>query len=216
MDLNNTDKSKISRREVILTTGLVIIIIILGGYLLLGTRFSDENKQNNENNELEVDKKATLLPLDDLKRFTLGGKTIKLGTEWNAINYYVNTEGFNLKCAGITDNNCSAVLLSNGVSSFYLSSPTQISILDGPTGFKKTIKLGTKTKAVDFTFEQSDTYVTSYSDQTGEIDIKIYKQIYGCLRENVCLSSGMLPMSQLENEKHVNDFINLVAEISVE
>ena len=45
MDLNNTDKSKISRREVILTTGLVIIIIILGGYLLLGTRFSDENKQ---------------------------------------------------------------------------------------------------------------------------------------------------------------------------
>lgn len=153
---------------------------------------------------------SQLIEVIDPKSISVGENVIRLQDPWIVISILKDfTKNSLYGCENVNTSDCIA---------FYVTDTQQIYYFSGPSAFRsKTTTSSTSEervlvisgREVKFTYERVQ--LVSRDEESGENneinDLAIYKEIFGCPFENLCVSSGLLNVDDQEiNREQVRSF----------
>lgn len=195
---------------------VVIMLLVLLGVIFLLTRGSTSETSDSQNIEelIAEDTNITLLPVDNLKQAKIANTVVTFND-----SYFINTSVQGKKVSGVTcgvDDNDSCIInfITDGTSTYYLATPFEPTIEDG-------IEKDDIAKPIDLT---TGTVYLKYSNlevvnEEGDIllDESLTVQVYGCVRDGICVGSGWLDTTDLTtNQAQVIKFEDFVKSLNIQ
>ena len=229
MKILNNSKGLILKKfdrsvEIVLVIGLIVVIVVIVLVFLLNRSGFVLIPNNNEVDISQITSsspdKFEVLEIKDEKNITIENTKISLPENWRVISVlkdYSNNTAF--VCKDSSQKECLAHLVTNGTITYYVSTPapllTQVSIVT-----KDDVK-NLSVSGKEYAFNYSKIEMVNRDEATGELtpvdNINIYKEVYGCFSEGVCVSSGYLNViNEEENKKQVNEFEIFVKSLNIQ
>ncbi len=133
-----------------------------------------------------------ILPVSDSKSIQIDNEIVNLGQSYEVMTRYGNSRGTLFDCS---EESCEIYeILSESGKYFYISALSEIKLSDATIGSEDSVTLG------------------NYSLKSEELnlfnsDVIVYRQVYGCLSEKICVHSGSLYIDdQNLNSGELNEF----------
>lgn len=212
------NKTILKRPEVIVGVIVFLLLVIAAIYILKpsGIPSSSTLETPVQTDLLIADNSSegqqiNVLPIDDNKVITIGSFKVTFDT-----NFFVNSivqakQVSNIQCGLDTDNGCVIDFLINGITTYYVSTPKTPIAVDGLDR--------SNDKLIDLNGHFfSYSYVTKVEDSenAAPFESKTVSQIYGCVKDNICVGSGVFDtLDDVHNAQQVSDFENFVKSIQI-
>jgi len=212
------NKKKITKKlEYIIS--IVIVLLVFGlGLILNSKKDSSGNIPLSYSNLSSSPKKLPdLLPVNDLINIKLENKNLKLTGDWHINSIIRGFSQNNLNCINSKVDTCLVYQISNGKEIFYISNQSAVLSNDTSVITKEINKINTFHNKIEFTYEKLNLQKKGYSSSltTTNLNIKIYKQIYGEITDGIFISSGLFPFNEAANKIVLTDFENFVQSLKM-
>ena len=199
---------------------IILLIVILGGIYLLSQQSSQvSTTQNNTDSPYPQTSEAAgvkVIPVDNLKLVKLADTTVTFSD-----NYIVNTIIESKAVAGIVcgskeseNPSCIINFITDGTDTYHISTPFEpISNAGVKASRTKDEQLDTQNGSVTLKYD-----ILEIVNENGDIVVEQSRvvQIYGCVKNGVCIGSGTLPFAALEdNQSAVTKFEEFVKSLTV-
>jgi cytoskeletal protein RodZ len=215
--LKKIAKKADKKLELVFGIVLIIVVVILGLFLILRNQhLNDLNNQQNTQTNNVIASESQVVNVDDTRRITLSNKEIVLPEGWSTYAIISNPEGEvnpSVRCNAKAGLDCKVYSITNGEVVFFASQDSLISFQEYSTvGSDK--QLSTPLGEVSFNFEQLDN--RELGDATSVPSSGIYSYVSGCIQENICFSTGNLPIFNVEeNSSKIELFKSLISSIRI-
>lgn len=206
---------KISKLKNVGVPVVIILLVILSVIFLLTRGNPTETSDSTNIEELVAeDTDATLLPVENLKVAKIANTAVTFND-----SYYINTIVQGKKVSGVTcgvDDNDSCIInfITDGTSTYYLATPFEPTIDDGieKDDIAKPLDLSSGTVYMKYSILE---VVNEEGDQL--LDESLVAQIYGCIKDGICVGSGWLDTTDLAtNQAQITKFEDFVKSLNVQ
>lgn len=200
---------------------LIVIIIILGVIFILTRQGmmqtgSESDQLQNDIDEIIAIENENLVPLDvrNNTEIKIADKTITFKDSFLVNSAAQATRVSGIECRSPNTGACIFNFLTDGNSTFYITTPSEPIAFDGFDKSNDTTQiLNTPYGDVFLNYRFLTVYPENPED---EIDVTLIRQVYGCVQTNICVGSGLLNIDDPDvNASQVAEFEDFVKSLNI-
>lgn len=207
------------RNQIIIVIGLLLLIVGVVAFALFYKPQNNSdllgNIESNSVSTTEAVRPSLSIEIKNPNTITLKDKTILFLNGWNIVEGQIGEEPYGFKCSQ-NKNNCPIYKIIKDSAEFYFSTEEFNITFNGEEDikYKTDLIFPTFDGEQSFVYYERATYIPisekdnqyEFANQTIEIE--------GCITENVCLSTGVLPRDRGLNQDALTLFKELLISIN--
>lgn len=180
---------------------------------LLGNLSEEQFPINNDE-----ESKVTSIVLQD--KLTFSEDTLEFQNQWNVTEGYVGKIVNEISCTN-NSANCPIYSVTKDNFTFYISSKEIKTFTENNSENEEiAVQLNTALGTKDFKHVLATVYVPIESAEVSEDSVsvnlvKIEQEIFGCVKENICLSTGIIPLDTALHDLYMEAFNDLLLSIKI-
>lgn len=196
---------------------IILLLVILGVIFILSNSNTQLNNSNTEDNAAleESEDSINVLEVTDKESTVIAGKKITFNE-----NFFINTTAqanrvSGISCGSAGNETCIINFITNGVDTYYISTPLEPVASDGLIRDLDTVEsISIKDNTIFLKYAK----IFYVNDEGSSIKDKYtVSQIYGCIESGICVGSGFLDNSSDQaNAESVIRFEQFLKSISIQ
>lgn len=194
-----------------------LIVFLISGVIVflvsrVGNSTNTEELNLNQNFEGLNDETvfSQLIEVSDPKSISVGNNIIRLQDPWFVTSILKDfTKNSDYGCQDVTSADCIAFFVTDSQQNYYFSTPSAFRSKTTISTVPEERILVISGREIQFVYERVElvTRVEESGENRSVSGLAIYKEIFGCPFENLCVSSGLLNVDDQEtNSSQVRSF----------